>query len=298
MRFIIRHPLSALCLVLLTAFAHAEDLNAYRIQGNLFDDYRPAHQRANPGAEWERTKAREQKRIDREFEQNRSRSYGGRIDNRDYSRSSRRSDERMHYHNTDSNRHRYSGRIDNRTYGTTTDRSPPGKFTHQWVGPDYSKRQANTGHTTRKNAMSSPSSTPYLNPYATNRKSEKPEKYYGTRSGESLYPYTAKPVTGAFYANTSPGKNSTSRQGAKAAYAAAKPSDPSYGGNKAWGISREARVDTRRFYQDEIAQYRKEHRQQAYCSDGSISGKGSGACSGHGGLLKRSQDIALRHQNR
>lgn len=291
MRFIIRHAVLLFSLALAAAFAQANDMNTYRIRGNLFDDYRPAHQRANPGAEWERTKAREQRRIDREFDQKRRsynrRGYEGRIDNRDYSKSSRRNQDRMQYHSRDPNRHRYSGTIDNRSYGANTRPAPARRSAHQWVGPDYSKQQAYTGHTSRQPTAAPRSYRPYANPYAANRKNQKPEKYYGTRSGESLYPYTTKPVKGTFSADTAKGKNNNTRQGAKAAYAAAKPRDPSYGGNKTWGMSRQTRVDTRHFYQDEIARYRKEHRQRAYCSDGSISGKSSGACAGHGGLLKR-----------
>ncbi|WAW09845.1 hypothetical protein NB640_11585 [Oxalobacter vibrioformis] len=290
MRFLLRFSLLPLFLALLAPASHAQvDQFGRGVPNNLFGDYRPAHQRANPGAEWERTKAREQRQIDREFEQNRnrnSRSYGGRIDNRDYSRGSRRNDERMRYHSADPNRHRHSGRIDSNTYGATTAPAPSARSTHQWVGPDYSTRQKNAWHTP---AQGTPPARQAKSLYTPDRQDKKPEKYYGTRSGESLYPYTTRPVKGSLADNTANNKTSeTSRKAARALYEAASPHDPSYGSNKAWGTSRETRVDTRRFYQDEISKYRREHKPPAYCKDGNVSGKGTGACSGHGGLLKPS----------
>lgn len=318
MRFIFRFSVLPLLLALFPPSSNAQvDQFGRGISPNLFGDYRPAHQRANPGAEWESIKAREQRQIDREFEQkrNRSRSYGGRIDNRDYSRSSRRNDDRMHYHSPDKNRHRYSGRIDHNTYGATTSPAPSARSRHQWVGPDYSAQQKNAWRNNRQYASPAPSSLPRayggnphatkrpadnpekyygtrsgesLYPYGSKRNTEKPQKYYGTRSGESLYPYTTKPVKGSWAADNANNKTSdTSRQAARALYGA-RERDPSYGGNKTWGASRETRVDTRSYYQDEISKYRREHKPPAYCKDGNVSGKGTGACSGHGGLLKRS----------
>lgn len=289
MRFIIRYSLPVFFAVV-AVVAHADDWNQYRMKGNLFSDYRPAHQRANPGAEWDRIKANEQRQINREFEQrhNRNRSDGGRIDNRDYSRQSRQRDDRMRYHSADPNRHRNSGRIDNNTYGATPSPAPSARQTQRWVGPDYSAQQKNAWRTP---AQTTPPARQARSLYTPDQPDNKPEKYYGTRSGESLYPYTAKPVKDSLADDTASHKTSqTSRQAARALYGAASPRDPSYGGNKAWGTSSDTRVDTRRFYQDEISKYRKEHKPRAYCSDGSISGKGSGACSGHGGLLKRNQD--------
>ncbi len=273
MRLIARYLQPFLILACAAFSAHADEGDEYRIKGNLFNDYRPPHQRANPGAEWERTKERERSRIDREFEQKRSRSNSGNIDNRDYSRRNHRDDDRMHYHSPDSNRHRNSGTIDNRSYGATPYRVPSVNTAPQWAGSDTPA--ANTR--TRDNTVERKAASKQIE--------KQREKYYGTRSGEALYPYTTKPVKGSLAADAAP-KPDTHRREPATPHAAAGPQDPSYGGNNAWGVPRKNQVDVKRTYQDDIAQYNKEHRQQAWCKDGTISGRGSGACSGHGGLLK------------
>ncbi|MDL2284705.1 hypothetical protein LJC19_06155 [Oxalobacter sp. OttesenSCG-928-P03] len=204
----------------------------------------------------------------------------------------------MEYHSPDRNRHRHSGSIDYNDYGQTRYRAPSGRTAQQWVGPDYTARNRQTPNTAKRQNTAGYGSrygsrygNSYSSPYNKNSGQAASEKYYGTRSGESLYPYTGKPVKGTIAADAAKERNKNSsaipRATAKAAWDAARVPDPSYGGNSAWKVSKQNRVDTRRYYQDEIARYRKEHRPAAYCKDGTVSGRGGGACSGHGGLLKR-----------
>lgn len=289
MCYVLSRSAPILLLTCLAAPGHANDLNTYRIQDNLFNDYKPAHQRANPGAPQERARQQERNRIERESDQKRGRPYSGTIDNRDYSRS--RPDNNTRYHSHDSNRHRNSGTISNLPHETAPGRAGANPKTGRWIGLDAAARNPNTSSRppnpeTANNTGKSPPQ-PGLNPHTGNSASRQHEKYYGTRSGESLYPYTTKPVKGTTAADQTKNKNVAARPTYNAPASHVPPRDPSYGGNRAWNLSRQNQADTRRFYQDEITKYRREHRQPDYCKDGTVSGKGTGACSGHGGLFKR-----------
>lgn len=272
MRVVLPFFTAGMLLCFMLPSVHANDLDLYQIKGNLFNDYKPGHQRANPGADYQRMKEREAARMERSADSygNRSRSYGGTIDNRDYSGRSRRSQDSHRYHSNDRMRSRHAGNIDNNRYGATAYKAPPLPKTYNNVTPG-----------------NSPAARYENRPLAGNKAPQNTDRYYGTRSGESLYPYTSKPVKGTFAEDAAKNKSKASLPATNSAYYREKPRDPSYGGNKAWHVPSQNKVNTRRYFEDEIAAYRKAHKPQAYCRDGATSGQGSGACSAHGGLLRR-----------